>query len=323
MGFYLPDFAKEMKAHALTAQLIGYFPRLRTNERVYLTDGKNEVYGHLDFTSAEGAESLGVAACWQLKPVTAEDDGYLYFTPEAIYTDASGVTKGYAAVYTDFPMKAVDPQITKLYTLSAETKEVIYNTQPYPYYEVEEMQVVPARTPVLVEMMGDNPKQNRILPDFTTVMPEPVPDGFTVGDDVITDQRAPRRANEDKTVPYFHGVLLPTTVHPDSFYNQWGLTYDHDNAPVHTLTNRRTNLWMKQADLNSTLRANQAFLLKEPTIHGGYAIFKPTEDVVVGINAIEGTQDGPVVIYDLNGRQVSEMQSGQIYILNGKKIIAL
>jgi len=332
MGFYLPNFAKEMKRHALTAQLIGYFPRLCTDQRVYLTDGKNGVFGHLDFTSAEGAVALGDASQWILHPVTEADDAYLCFPYEgSLTTDIAdpASTLYYAAVFTDFDMRAVNPDITRLYTLSAETKTSTINDDEYVFYELEEVADAPARTAILVEMTTPEAANHRIVPDYTTILPErpsdpdPLPDGFTVGDDIISNQRAPHRAAQQS--PSFHGVLLPTTVSAEGFGNQWNHEYD-EAVPVHTFGSRQDNiraLWFNQTATGSQLQANQAYLMMPATSQNGYAVGEPIDNTTTGITGIEVDTEEVDAIYDLNGVKTDRMESGRVYILNGKKVLAL
>lgn len=302
MGFYLPEFAKEMKQHALTKQLIGYFPRLRTNERCYLTDGKNNVFGHLDFTSAEGAEALGTASQWMLRPVTDADDAYLCFEPQAIYEG-----KAYAAVYTDFDMKVADPAKTILYDLSAATKTKIIKETEYEYFELVPKETAPAHTPVLIEMLTGNAADSRILPVAPT--------------EEATPMGVMRKA---AAMSSFSGVLLPTTISKESFLNMWNTNYD-ESKPVHTLTTLEGStkaLWMGQKSTGESLKANQAFISMPAHATKGYAIGEPKEDTSTGIDAIEASKQQADTVFDLQGRKVSKMTPGQIYILNGKKILA-
>lgn len=308
MGFYLPNFAKEMKSHALTAQLISYFPRLRTNERVYLCDGKNGVQGHLDFTSAEGAQALGVNAQWQVVPVTEADDAYLCFNPQGYNSKGStgpqGVDGHFAAVYLDFAIKAVDPANTKFYTLSAttSTKEILGKN--YTYYDLVELgDIVPARTPVIIMMTTDNAADHRVLP-------------------VKDEAGVSLLADGDTSVPYFHGTLLPVAATPEGIKNQWGLDHDATNG-VHTLGNKEDDLWMNRVADGATIPANAACLVNAP-FADDYAVTEPMLLVTTGIDDIT-IDNAPAadVIYDLQGRRVSSMTAGRVYIVNGKKILAL
>lgn len=325
MGFYLPDFAKEMKQHHLTQMLISYFPRIRTNERCYLTDGKNGVFGHLDFTSVEGAQALGAASQWVLKPVTDADGAY--FCVNATGHDKDGY---YAAVYTDFPMKAADPEKTRFYNLGAATKTKEIKGQTYHYFELEPIETVEARTPVLVEMTTANASDHRIVPVSDLSLPTPPavrPDGFAIGDEEVATQRSLHRAAPLTEIPYFSGVLLATPVTADGFKNQWNQQYDEAAAQVHRLTTAEIGgnetLWLNKAESGSTLPANEACLVKMSTDTNGFAVKEPMEKQTSAIDAVEAVAAEPAVVYDLNGVRVDSMSPGRVYILNGKKIIAL
>ena len=323
MGFYLPDFAVEMKKHALTAQLISYFPRLTTNQRVYLTDGKNGKFGHLDFTSVAGAEAIGDGAKWVLHPITAEDDSYLAFNYKGI--DSEGY---YASVYTDFPMRPADPQNTSFWTLSDETRKITISGLEYEYHELTQVENVEARTPVLIQMTTADASNHRILPVYSLSMPLPPAEGFLVGDEEIAVQRAKRRVADLGQESPFKGVLLDTQATTSEFKNKWGIDYDTESTPAHLLTTRNTTtgdnvLWYSRVAEGTKIPANEACLVKPTSVRHGFAV-KPIEDAVItgieGINA-DAEADGTLRIYNLQGVQVDSMESGQIYIVNGKKIL--
>lgn len=299
MGFYLPNFAKEMKKHALTAQLISYFPRLRTNERAYLTDGKNGVFGHLDFTSAEGADALGLASQWTVCPITAEDGQYLAFTAAGTHYDELS----YAPVYVDFGMEAVNPETTKFYTLAPVTSSTTINDTEYLYYEIVELSEVPARTPVLIEMTTSDAANHRIIP-------------------VNVDAPANVADEDPSAVPYFHGFLMSTPANYDGFRNQWGLNYDSYTTGLHRLGTKENNLWYNEIGEGSTIPANEAFLAMPSNNMAGYAVKEPKFEDTTSISDIEAADRQPDTIYDLSGRRVSTMTPGNVYILNGKKILA-
>lgn len=349
MGYYLPNFAKEMKKHALTAQLIGYFPRLKTNERVYLTDGKNGVFGHLDFTSVAGAEALGDGARWNLCEVTADDGSYLAFpaVEGANYYDVkTHMATAYTAVYLDFPVKAVNPSATRLYELAEEPYQVNYmaniptgdprNSETVMLYEMREVTETKAQTPVLIEMTTSEVSNHRLLPVYTTTLPEavkPLPDHiFEVTDEVVGSQRSMRKASA-KPMNYIHGVLLPNAITADAFSNQAGTAYDHASAPVHRLGQifksvsggHVETVGFSPAMEGDMLRPNEAFLVmphSSSTI-GGYAIKVPNLDDATGIEGVEtDAAKGADAIFDLKGNRVNRMNRGEIYIFNGKKVLA-
>lgn len=179
-GVYLPSISAELHNHHLTDLLISYFPRAQQNQRIYLTDGKDGKVGHFDFTSQEGADGLGVYAEWSLHEIDDNVNGeYLAFRPVA--HDGQG---WYASVYTDFPMKAVNPDNTKFFTISEKAQladalvpdQVADGGYTFKYHELEEIQETKRQQPVIVLMLGnDDPAEHLILPVKETVI-EPQPE---------------------------------------------------------------------------------------------------------------------------------------------------
>jgi len=97
-------------------------------------------------------------------------------------------------------------------------------------------------------------------------------------------------------------------------------TYEEISAPVgsYVLQMQGTNVgFFKVEDVQPKVKANRAYLTA-PAAGGVKAFFLgDTED------AIKGVFDGVAVgeIYDLAGRKVQNMQKGNVYIVNGKKVI--
>lgn len=363
----LRSFAEMLQQNELTKQLVGYFPRLQTNQSIYLTDGKYENnFGHLDFTSHEGVVALGDNAKWTLHPVTDQDDSYLAFNWNGY--DKEGY---YASVYTDFPMQPADKERTKFYILSEETDFMTPNEKTYEYHELVEVDQTIRMQPVIIEMTGyDNPdgtnfvaSNHRILPVYELTMnpaPEINQEVFGIGNDVIGSQRSPRLLDAEADTEttdevYDHseeplkGVLLETVATTDALKSQWDIDYHIEDNPLHRLKTRYTAttqtpvLFYSTVKSGTTINANEAFIVKPNTdaselddidaIEDGFAL-KPlpeemeedlAEDIPTGVGTI--VTDAPTrkdnVLYNLKGEVVKNPVPGNIYILNGKKIIIL
>lgn len=324
-GYYLPDIATELRKHQLSNMLIGYFPDIMPDRRYFITNGKGAgSEGILDFSNEQHADEMGDYSRWLLKPVTAEDDAYLCFPSQA--EDADGY---YAAVYTDFPMKAENPEETRFYVLPSETKTATVKGNEITYYELEpfETDVVPARTPVLIEMTSYDHTAHRIIPDYELVWnlaEAPVsPAAIPVSDNATTIQRvAPRVAQE----PEFRGVLLDTPISAAGFALQWNMQYSETDTPVHMLTtaakaNTVSGCWFAK-QTSGTLPANTAVLMKPTTSLESYKIKEPKPAVPTSIEAIDAADSAKeAVVYDLEGRRVLNPRSGKIYIIDGKKVL--
>ena len=163
-GISMKGLADALHENEFAAQLISYFPKFQQDQPIYLTDGKNEVYGKFDFTSEEGALALDKYSQWNICDIETTPDNYLYF--EAKAQDMYGK---YASVYTDFPMKAVNDKT--LFWVLAEKAETVVNEdgRTYKYHPLEQVATVKRQQPVLIEMGPDpstNPSNHPILPDY-------------------------------------------------------------------------------------------------------------------------------------------------------------
>ncbi len=97
-------------------------------------------------------------------------------------------------------------------------------------------------------------------------------------------------------------------------------TYEEISAPVdsYVLQMQGTNVgFFKVEDVQPKVKANRAYLTA-PASGGVKAFFLgDTEDAIKGV--FDGVAAGE--IYDLAGRKVQNMQKGNVYIVNGKKVI--
>lgn len=342
-GIWLPGIAEELQNHHLTQLIISYLPRLQQNQRIYLTDGKNNNWGHFDFTSLQGANDLGFASQWRLCEITQEDDAYLGFKYQGKDNDGF-----YASVYTDFPMKDdTNDDTTMLYVLSDETRFASVKGNPdlkYEYHVLVKTGEVDRMQPVLIEMTTADPSNHRILIDYEISYPGNAP---AYSEDLDVDKwAAPRRrveeANDiDNT---FKGVLFSTVASVDEMKTKWGI--DIENDPVNLLTTvysstKQPVLWYNPVSDGTQVPANTAFLVKaneEPPVgtelgKEGFAVkyvenpeedivMDPIDDTITGVDniTVEGAQNDNR-IYNLNGVEVNKVVRGNIYIINGQKVI--
>lgn len=222
-GLHLPDFAVEMQKHRITKQIIDYFPRLQTNQRIYLCDGKGGVTEHFDFTSAEGAESLGAYAQWVMHKVDNADEQLL--VKDMKETDG----QYYTAVYYDFPVAAADEN-TSVNQLTAEADNML----GYKYVKLVPAAQIPLQTALVV--VTDKEETQLLVGDGNpTITPlEEVRPGFVVSDKPAAKQYTRRRIDEETLTAsedHFTGVLLSTTLTKKDLWNYRDI--DMDMTPVY------------------------------------------------------------------------------------------
>lgn len=218
-GIRLRAFAEEMQKHRLTQQIISYLPKVQTNQRIYLCDGKNGVTGHFDFTSQQGADALGELAQWKMHPVDNENEKLF------VKDGASYYGKNYWAVYYDFPVSAVD-ETTAVNLLSAELPDE-EKFKGYTFVELVETEEIPLQTPLVV--CSENAETQLKVADgnwtITDLKPLPVaPDGFAVSDQVADKQCVKRRAGGTETTnEHFTGNLLSAKYTTGDLQNYPGI----------------------------------------------------------------------------------------------------
>lgn len=260
-GISLLAFANEMQKHALTKQIISYFPKLQTNQRIYLTDGKYGVEGHFDFTSLTGANDLGDYAEWVLCPIDNENQKFFATTTE-VFNE-----KNYGAVYYDFPVAAMDG--TTFYGLSEKEEKNGYN-----FVTKEEMEEGKAglQTFILIESDEANP-QLTVVNDGWTI--SDLVSGVTISNDKAQNNKQysnRKKLNEaEEEFNPFIGVLLGSNV--DNLENYLGI--DLDVTPVYAFAGVKSilgqdHLVFDDAKINyeylkpnTALYTNEGYLLQD------------------------------------------------------------
>lgn len=229
-GLRLRSFAEEMQKHRLTKQIIDYLPRLQTHQRIYLCDGKNDVYGHFDFTSQDGADALGESAQWVMHAIDNETQQFFVKNMK----EFKG--KYFSAVYYDFPVSAVT-ESTSVNQLTTETK----NDKGYAFVKLVPQQEIGRQIALIVASDADNTQLN--VADgkaFITPIVPPV-SGMGVSSVEADKQYSPRRAEENVDVvstEHFTGVLLSTKLTAQDLKNYREIYLDQ--TPVYVFKGSET-----------------------------------------------------------------------------------
>ena len=246
------------------------------DDRLYLTEQVDEDYGtQFGFANNSNYKNSDVKALWQFVPV----DDTNYFGIKGQYQDDAG--KWWASMATDFPMQLADGM----------TAYVVNHVVDAGKSEIQRVKVsqkiIPAMTPVILELNGDRPEQNVVQ-----VLENDAP---AIQDNALclaTD-----------SLGFLLGKELPTI---DRHYYVLGVM-EGKACLVETE--------------NTFLNPNEAFFYLDDERKGqnitGYLTLA---DNVSGIAEVMDSTRHDGKYYDLQGREVSQPQRG-LYIHNGKKIV--
>ena len=58
-----------------------------------------------------------------------------------------------------------------------------------------------------------------------------------------------------------------------------------------------------------------------PAEGGGVKAFSIADDMEDAINDVMATENGEIQLYDLSGRKVNNIRNGEVYIMNGRKVM--
>lgn len=356
LGINFKAFATEMQRHAIMQGFLKYIPSIQEGQRLYLTngrfsDGKNafstvgtasDNSSHFGLLDSAHALTAADAAVWNVIPMD-ETDNYFAIEPVGHRINKPDEEDAHLiAMYVDFPMEAVNPDKLRFHSFgesALQTKELDVLGKVTYIDMGESISSVERRTPVFVECVSTEMTDNIVrIPfkaqdsDYDPAVNKP---GFGVTDEEIAEQRAPRRAVDDNAVPY--AVLLSTPANEKTLRNLWGIEANLDENSVYDLTTRKDRLSASDMRVMSTpwfvetptIPANHAFILTtksslkpdEPGI--GISLGEPADeaDVVLGIETPGCENNSPEILYNLKGERVAEIVPGNIYILNGKKIL--
>ena len=313
----------KMHEHYLTSLLADYMPRLRPGQRVFLINGEGN---NLDFASVNSVELAGDNGKWVITPIDNETQVYAPTERLNPYEVSDTELKYYTALYLDFPVKAKDTANTKFFTLSEEkTATVTGETLSYTELVAIDGEVIAAHTPFIVESAQKD--ATLVIPNeyvFTALTPMP-DNAVIVGEDETVTQHAPARVDEAQPAATreLRGVLLPTAATPEALKNYWNLdeakpAYTYDAAITH---GSDVQTGFRKAE--GTINANEALYVPDTDRNYNMVLIgEPKPYIITGIEGVGADGEADEVLYDLNGRRVSEPVPGQIYVLKGRKIIA-
>lgn len=238
---------------------------------------------------------------------------------------ATHAENDYTALYLDFPVTAIGDGMTCYTLLPLQKKEISGEMITYTEFSEPLTEEIPVRTPFIVELNSKNGGEvkfsvtgNNILSNFVLENPQGVLD---IAEYSYGVQHAPARVASDDSP--MQGVLLPTEISNDSL--DWEDELNESN-PLYRLQPVQLGYAKHLGFANATagtLSANEAYLKPgEPLSNDIMLIGEPDQYMVTGIETIgaDSTQKADT-LYDLSGRQVVKAHSGEIYILNGKKIL--
>ena len=228
---------------------------------------------------------------WKVLPVDQNEDGQ-YF---GIKPDLNVGGAYWATMYAGFPYKSSDGN-TKIYRVM----EVIDK-----YAIIEEVDEVPAGTPVLIHCGTATPSGNRmtLLTKVTASIGANSLRGNWYCNDVVDSPSA--------TVKHRH--LTPYNA---STMRMLGVS---DGKPAFVKGNDQ-NLVRSKVDGKLYLPANRCYLSVSSTAPDVLEIVTK-EEYLTGIHEIvTPVTEGKKVIYDLQGRRVQAPSKG-LYIVNGKKVV--
>ena len=304
---------------------------------------------HFGLLAQAQADAAGDAAVWNVIPVDENTENYFAIDPVGHRVNKPAEDDGHLlAIYVDFPFEKVDGSTLKFKaiakTMGVQTIE-LPNLGTVNYVELpeEEISIVPRTTAALVESYSDLVEDNivRIVyeaqdsdydPEVNNDPGETTPQ-FPVTDEEVATQHAPARAEAAQTATSY-GVLLSTPATQTALKHMAGIDVNLTGKKAYDLTTRdecksaetkeaMSTPWFSEAGV---IPANHAFLIATEDVNlSAVSLGVPADEEPLVPSTIDevgvDTPSQPDVIYDLQGRRVSSVEPGVVYILNGKKIV--
>lgn len=318
--------------HTITRLINTQFESFKHDSRIYFVAGNvvNGVYNaenrHLGFAIGDkDLAQAGSYGTWKLTPMTG-DDSFVKFELTG-YANS----KNYGAYFVDFPVKPLVGEATTLKTYTGENSSA-YDTddQEHHYTELVAVEKAAPLTPFVIE---SDKAEVTLSVDYETLFTrlDAVPDNSVIiGDDYTGQQHSPAlRADEPPLSPSMRGVLLPTSA--DNLRSYWKLedaptVYAFGNIPAYTTaTTAQTTEHVGFAETTTGLAANQAVYTPTAAHPDAQLYIDMPEFEKINVSAIEAIiadNAEQTVVYDLRGMRVTTPVAGQLYIINGKKVLA-
>lgn len=356
LGINFKDFATEMHRHELMQGFLKYIPSMQEGQKLYLTNGRfsdgvnvfstvgtvsdnSSEFGLLAETQANAA---GDAAKWVLRPVdeTSEND-YFALVPNATIEMGEKYEK-MAAVYFDFPIAKIDGSKLMFHAFTPTTlgTKTLKNFGDVEYVDLDaETEEIGRQQSALIEFVSDQPVANKVRIVWEAQAGDYDPEvsvdtsEIPVSDEVITIQRV--AAQNGETVS--HGVLLAAPVTTNHLNNYCKIDGDFERTHSAYVFGSKTYKASTDDELNgltvttpwfneaTRIPANSTIIVSGKNKNqNAVSLGEPVDGqhpTTTGVAEIEITDGAAGELYDLQGHRVSVPQPGNIYILDGKKIL--
>jgi hypothetical protein len=266
-------------------------------------------------------ERAGNFSKWFIEPVVpgTETDGLDYFAVKGGVVGLDG--HYYTSIYTDFPMQIVQngetvenggktvrvwgiPDSPQLGTFDTSNGQVGYAVT------TEYTDIVPARTPVVVECLKSARENNLLQPVLTPMSEDPHGESFLKGIffEGFFDINGTTASDEDQFTYYYMPLEEGTPV----------------ARKLIRVLNRGNNALNPVGFFKYTggsILPNKAFMILDTQMANANIMLISEEDFnALGISEVATTTTENATIYDIQGRIVTNPTKG-LYIVNGKKMV--
>ncbi|MDE6208004.1 MAG: hypothetical protein K2M55_09360 [Muribaculaceae bacterium] len=275
-------------------------------------------FHHMWVTTDKPANAVfNYAGDFDVQPIDLEhiDTNYFGAYPSADMEFDGGY---WSTMYTSFPYECYEPDGVEAYVVKSAT-----NNEEGTFINLTRLEdgIVPAATPVILKCKGLTPKENRLLP----LMPD---------DARLADAKALCEGNLlTGNYGLWTGYSNTTTGGQSQTATYSGRpTYNQNTMRVFNV-NASGNLGFYRMAMNEDgsapeLVPNRAYLTDAALAAAGITPENAARGIRMRFDSeLGGIEDvtveptnGDAVIYDLYGRRVTRMVSGNIYIVNGRKV---
>lgn len=336
LGINFREFASAMQQHAIMQGFLKYIPSIQEGQKLYLTsgrfsDGVNEYSTvgtvsdnseHFGLLAQDQADEAGPAAVWHVRPIDENTDNYFAFEPTAWRRNKPGEEENayYAAMYFDFPVAAVEANVTFTDINEALQSTTLENLGDVKYIDYGTEKEAARLTPIIIETKSLNLADNKLRIIYEAQESDHNPAVNKVRSRVTADQGS------------VFGVLIGSNADAESLSNMHDITLNDDESVYHlstrsgVLTQSGKNCDTPWFHASTAIPSNHSVMIaRTDTPTGAIALGAPVdlETVTTGIeNVSVDRMVDDEAIYDLQGRRVTEPVSGHLYFSKGKKFIA-